>query len=127
VLVNSELAYFPINGIGSPFKAHNLKVMENAGIVTVFGFVSGNADQPEAIVGFASPMGWCNAPTRDGDCTSPVLDTTGNVVGFWTHGNGRDFGRFEPVTLELKAVASSNHVVNHTGMDFQFAPHSPQT
>jgi len=123
VLVNAEIAYFPLQNAASPFKAHNMKVMENASIVTVFGFGNGSSDQPDSIVGFASPLGWCNAPTRDGDCTSPVLDVNGNVVGFWTHGNGRDFGRFEPVTKAMKDVAARG-VISHTGLDFQLAPHS---
>jgi hypothetical protein len=123
-LVNDEIAYFPISGFPSPFKTHNLHVMKDASIVTVFGFGDGRADQPDSVVGFASPLGWCNAPTRDGDCTSPVLDVNGNVVGFWTHGNGRDFGRFEPVTEAMQQIAKSNIGVNHAGLDFQLAPHS---
>jgi len=125
VLVNNEIAYFPINGMASPFKAHHMHVMKNAGIVTVFGFGNGSSDQPDSITGFASPLGWCNAPTRDGDCTSPVLNVDGLIVGFWTHGNGRDFGRFEPVTPEMKLKAAENRVT-HVGLDFQLAPHSPQ-
>jgi hypothetical protein len=126
VLVNEEIAYFPLNGFSSPFKVHNMKVMEDASIITVFGFGNGNDDQPDAIVGFASPLGWCNAPTRDGDCTAPVLDVAGNVVGFWTHGNGRDFGRFEPVTAKMQEAARAGVGKNHVGLDFQFAPRSPQ-
>jgi hypothetical protein len=123
VLVNEEIAYFPICGIPSPFKGHHMKIMKDASIVTVFGFGNGQADQPDAITGFASPLGWCNAPTRDGDCTSPVLDVNGNVVGFWTHGNGLNFGRFEAVTEAMIQVAKSG-VHNHAGLDFQLAPHS---
>jgi len=123
VLVNEEIAYFPICGIPSPFKGHHMKIMKDASIVTVFGFGNGQSDQPDAITGFASPLGWCNAPTRDGDCTSPVLDVNGNVVGFWTHGNGHNFGRFEAVTEAMIQVAKSG-VNNHAGLDFQLAPHS---
>jgi hypothetical protein len=102
-----------------------MRILTNASIVTVFGFGNGSSSEPDSVVGFASPKGWCNAPTRDGDCTSPVLDYEGKIVGFWTHGNGRDFGRFEPITEAMKILAASNNI-KHVGLDFQLAPHSPQ-
>jgi len=119
-----HLATFPVNGLPSPFKANKLKVLEDASIVTVFGFGSGTASQPDSITGFASPQGFCNAKTRAGDCTSPVLDNDGYVVGFWTHGNGKDFGRFERVTFELIEHAKAGPSSIHTGLDFQLSPHS---
>jgi hypothetical protein len=127
VLVNEEIAYFKVSGLASPFNAKSMRVLTHASIVTVFGFGNGNDNQPDSIVGFASPMGWCNAATRDGDCTSPVLDYEGKIVGFWTHGNGRDFGRFEPVTEAMQKIASSDNQVVHVGLDFPLAPHSLQT
>jgi hypothetical protein len=126
-LVNAEIACFPVNGYSSPFKVSSLKVLENASIVTIFGFGNGQGSEPDSTVGFASPKGWCNAPTRDGDCTSPVLDVNGCIVGFWTHGNGKDFGRFEPVTEELKTFARANVTTKHIGLDFQLRPLCPQT
>jgi hypothetical protein len=128
VIVNKEIAYFPVNGIASPFKSKSFKVLEDAAIVTVLGYGAGSSLQPDAIVGFASPLGWCNAATRNGDCTAPVLDANGKIVGFWTHGNGRDFGRFERITPEfIKGLADSSDVVFHTGLLFQPSPPSPQT
>jgi hypothetical protein len=119
-----HLATFPVNGFSSPFRATKLKELVDASIVTVYGYGSGTANKPDSMVGFASPQGWCNAKTRGGDCTSPVLDCDGNIVGFWTHGNGVDFGRFEIVTPELIAFAKQGPVTIHSGLDFQLRPHS---
>jgi len=121
-LVTKELVCFPVNGISSPFTARKLKVLENAAIVTIYGYGSGVGTEPDSITGFASPLGWCNAATRDGDCTSPVLDVDGNIVGFWTHGNGKDFGKFDLVDASLKEFVSTNQTVNHVGLDFQSGP-----
>jgi hypothetical protein len=126
-IMNDEIVGFEVNGIPSPFKNTNLKVLEDAAIVTVFGYGNGETLTPDAIVGFASPKGWCNAETRSGDCTSPVLDCNGNIVGFWTHGNGVDFGRFEPVTPEFINLAKENHTTTkHVGLDFRSCPLSQQ-
>jgi hypothetical protein len=101
-------------------------VLEDAAIVTVFGFGCGESLQPDSVVGFASPLGWCNAPTRDGDCTAPVLDVNGKIVGFWTHGNGRDFGRFERITPEfIEQTKDNKDVVFHSGLLFRSSPPSP--
>jgi len=121
-IVNKEICYFEVNGIPSPFKTKNFKKMGDAAIVTVYGFGGGNSTEPEAVVGFASPLGWCNARTRDGDCTSPVLNQDGNIVGFWTHGNGKDFGRFEVVDEAfLDQARTDTDTVLHTGLAFQSA------
>lgn len=121
-LMNDEIAAFDVNGIKSPFTCKNLKVLEDADIVTVFGFGSGGSTTPDSIVGFASPLGWCNAQTRCGDCTSPVLNKDGNIVGFWTNGNGVDFGRFEKITEEFIELAKKNLTANHVGLDFRSSP-----
>jgi hypothetical protein len=126
VIVNKEVAYFPVSGVPSVWKNKDFRVMEDAEIVTVFGFGSGESNEPDAIVGFASPLGWCNAPTRNGDCTAPVLDVNGKIVGFWTHGNGKDFGRYEPVTPGFKESQQDNISVLHSGLDFRSSPHSQQ-
>ncbi len=125
VIVNKEIAYFPINGHASPFRARSFKILEDASIVTVFGYGSGQDSEPDAIVGFASPLGWCNAATRCGDCTAPVLDLDGKIVGFWTHGNGKNFGKFEQVTPEfLEQVRCNEQAPLHGGLVFQSRPHS---
>jgi hypothetical protein len=126
VLVNKEIAYFPVNGHASPFKVRSFKILEDASIVTVFGYGSGQDSEPDAIIGFASPLGWCNAETRSGDCTAPVLDKDGKIVGFWTHGNGRNFGKFEQITSEFIELASrgSERAPLHGGLAFQSRPHS---
>jgi len=121
IIINPEIIAFKVRGIPSEFKNSHFKVLRDAGIVTIFGFGMGLSSTPDAIVGFASPLGWCNAKTRCGDCTSPVLDECGNIVGFWTHGNGISFGRFEPITdifiADLKEItALETH--NHVGLDF---------
>jgi hypothetical protein len=96
--------------------------MENAGIVTIFGYGSGTSQHPDSVVGFASPKGWCNAKTRPGDCTSPVLGSEGEIYGFWTHGDGKCFGRFEPVTQEMIDFAKLGKAQLHVGMDFLSLP-----
>jgi hypothetical protein len=101
-----------------------LKVLEDASIVTVFGFGGGLECSPDSKPGFASPQGWCNSKTVDGDCTSPVLDNDGKIVGFWTHGDGKSFGRFEPVTDDLITFAKTGSTSLHVGLDFQLRPHS---
>lgn len=121
VLVNSEIGYFPVPGIPSVWKNKDFRVLEDAAIVSVMGYGTGES-VPDIITGFASPQGWCNIKTRDGDCTSPVLDVDGKIVGFWTHGNGRDFGRFEPVTKEFKESLSSDDIILHTGLGFRSSP-----
>ena len=120
-----QLAAFPVSGMASPFKGTALKVLEDAGIVTVFGYGNGQQNSPDSVIGFASPEGWCNAKTRDGDCTSPVLNELGQIVGFWTHGDGKQFGRFEPVTKEMIEFAKNGCSLMHVGMDFHLRPHSP--
>jgi len=122
LVMNDDIVAFRVHGIKSPFGNTNLKVLQDAAIVTIFGFGSGDKTTPDSIVGFASPQGWCNAKTRSGDCTSPVLDRDGNIVGFWTHGNGNDFGRFECVTDSFIALAKSGFQVTHNGLDFQSSP-----
>jgi len=124
VQVNREIAYFPVSGVPSVWKQRDFKVLEDADIVTVYGYGGGQDAEPDAIPGFASPLGWCNAPTRNGDCTAPVLNVNGKIVGFWTHGNGIDFGRFEPVTDDFIQAIGVDHSVSHTGLDFRFSPHS---
>jgi len=125
-----HLACFPVNGIPAVFTCSKLKVLEDASIVTVLGFGHGLKTTPDSMTGFASPLGWCNAPTRDGDCTSPVLDCNGNIVGFWTHGIEKvstateSFGRFERVTSELIDFAKNGSSSIHVGLDFQLRPHS---
>jgi hypothetical protein len=125
-----QLACFPMNGIKAVFTASKLKKLEDAAIVTILGFGHGLRSFPDSVTGFASPLGWCNAPTRDGDCTSPVLDCNGNIVGFWTHGldspttSNESFGRFEGITDALIAFAKEGPAVVHTGLDFQLRPHS---
>jgi hypothetical protein len=123
-VMNDEIVAFDVNGIKSHFTSKNLKVLEDADIVTVFGFGSGGSTMPDSIVGFASPLGWCNAQTRCGDCTSPVLNKDGNIVGFWTNGNGVDFGRFERVTPEFIELAKKNLGPVHIGLDFLSSPRS---
>jgi hypothetical protein len=119
-----HLAWFPVSGHPSPFKGTTMKVLEDAQIVSVFGYGNGQKTAPDVVTGFASPLGWCNARTRDGDCTSPVLDSDGKIVGFWTHGNGIDFGRFEPVTSEFIAIVKNGPNPEHVGLDFLNRPHS---
>jgi hypothetical protein len=124
VQVNKEIAYFPVSGVPSVWKQKDFKVLEDSDIVTVYGYGNGKDPEPDAMQGFASPLGWCNAPTRSGDCTAPVLNGNGKIVGFWTHGNGIDFGRFEPVTQEFIQEIGSDHSAFHTGLDFRSSPHS---
>jgi len=123
-IVNKEMARFPI-GAASPFKKRHLRCLTKPEIVTVLGFGTGQDEQPDALIGFAAPSGWCNADTRYGDCSAPVLDRDGHIVGFWTHGNGKGFGRFEPVTAEFIESIGQEHI-SQVGMDFQSRPLSPQ-
>jgi hypothetical protein len=122
VVMNNEVSAVRVNGLASPFKNNNFKILEDSAIVTVFGYGDGEKSQPDAIVGFASPLGWCNAKTRCGDCTSPVLDLNGNIVGFWTHGDGINFGRFEPINEEFIARAKVLGGPVHSGLDFRCTP-----
>jgi len=123
--LNKEMAYFKVNGIPSPFKTNAFKELEDASIVTVYGYGNGNDVEPDAVIGFASPQGWCNAATRDGDCSAPVLDRNGKIVGFWTHGNGVDFGRFERITPEFLDSIREDKVILHSGLHFRSSPPSP--
>jgi hypothetical protein len=126
VVVNKEIAYFPVNGIPSPFKTKDFKILESAEIVTVCGYGSGENPQVDYMIGFGSPLGWCNARTRCGDCTAPVLNSEGKIVGFWTHGNGKDFGRFEPISAEFLEIARSDtNEVLHNGLGFRSSPANP--
>jgi hypothetical protein len=124
VVVSPEIGYIPVNSVASVFKKKNFKMMENAGIVSVFGFGNGQKEEPDLLIGFASPLGWYNCATRDGDCTSPVLNGDGNIVGFHTHGDGKGFGKFEPITQEfLDAIDDDNVTLN--GLDFRTSLSSP--
>lgn len=104
-IYNEQLAYFRISGIPSVFSARSLRVLEDAQIISLIGYGSGQEKEPVTRLGFASPAGWCNAASVNGDCTGPVLDKDGFIVGFWTHGavaKELHFGRFEPVTQEMR-------------------------
>jgi len=119
---NDHIASFKVSGYSTPFKATAMKKLTESSIVTVFGYGEGLASKPDSIVGFASPSGWCTAATRRGDCTSPVLDKEGRIVGFWTHGDGEQFGRFEVVSDQLLAFIRQARPVTHSGLDFQSTP-----
>jgi hypothetical protein len=125
-----HLAVFPLNGIKAVFTGSSMKVLEDAAIVTILGFGHGTKATPDSVTGFASPLGWCNAPTRNGDCTSPVLDCNGRIVGFWTHGieqtvtSHASFGRFERVTPEMITFAKEGPSAVHVGLGFQSRPRS---
>jgi len=129
VVLNDQLAYFPINGFPTKLPSRRMKVMEESGIVNILGYGHGDKAYPESLLGYASPLGWCNAPTRQGDCSAPVLDGCGFVVGFWTHGieqhllSYESFGKFEPVTEDMITELKSSTQVLHTGLDFQSGPH----
>jgi hypothetical protein len=126
--ITEELGVFPVNGFKPQFTVRNLVPMKESGIITVLGYGHGVTSSPEAMIGFASPLGWCNAATRNGDCSSPVLDVCGNIVGFWTHGieqnatSPESFGRFDPVTQHMIGMFQSNNQPMHMGLDFQSRP-----
>jgi hypothetical protein len=127
---NEEIGSFAVNGVKSPFTIRKFRVLQTSEIVSVYGYGDGTKVRPEIIQGFASPLGWCTAATRNGDCTSPVLDVNGSIVGFWTHGNGINFGKFEPVTPEFLEQLKNNNIkeeteVTHVGLDFQSTRHNP--
>jgi hypothetical protein len=122
IIVNSEIFAFPVKNINCILKNKVFKVLDTADIVTIYGYGSGQAETPDIIVGFASPKGWCNAQTRNGDCTAPVLTSDGKIVGFWTHGNGIDFGRFEPVTTEMIEQVKTYNNNYLSCLDFQCCP-----
>lgn len=131
VAINREIGYFKVSGISSPIKQRGaFRVLQKSEIVSILGFGSGAGAEPDMIVGFATPEGWCNAVTRDGDCSSPVLTADGKIVGFWTHGNGKvvdTFGRFEPVTdLFIKGLVSMGTPNVHRGLLFPSCPPSLQ-
>jgi len=118
-----ELATFDLNGFPSPFTGRRMKVLEDATIVSVIGYGSGDRQTPDSIVGFASPLGYASCSTRGGDSSAPVVDKDGYLLGFWTHGDGHSFGRFEPVTKEMIEFAKSGKNALHVGLDFQSGPH----
>lgn len=120
-VMNDEIGSFFTSGVPSVFKASNLKIMDDAAIVSILGYGEGANSSPDIITGFASPKGWCNAATRCGDCSAPALDIDGNIVGFWTHGNGKTFGRFEPITEEFIELAKIQYA-SHSGLDFRSRP-----
>jgi hypothetical protein len=119
VVVTKDIGYFPVNGIASPFKTKDFKVLKDAAIVSIYGYGGGTHTEPELKMGFASPLGWCNADTETGDCSSPVLDLGGKIVGFWTHGDGRSFGRFDAITPEFLEQARGDNNARHSGLVFQ--------
>jgi hypothetical protein len=49
----------------------------------------------------------------------------GRIVGFHTHGNGKNFGRFEPVTKDFINNISDD-VIELSGLAFQKRPSSLQ-
>jgi hypothetical protein len=119
-LLNDEIGCFPCE-VSSPFKRTDMKVLGSASIVTIFGYGIGENSSPDLLTGFASPLGWCNAMTRSGDCSAPALDADGKIVGFWTHGNGKTFGRFEPITDEFLSLVKETST-SHSGLDFLLRP-----
>jgi len=129
--ISDEIGWFLVEGIPSPFKNSDLKILEVASVINVFGFGGGEGTTPDCVSGFASPLGWCSAETRFGDCSAPALNADGKIVGFWTHGNGKknglSFGRFDPITQDwidqCKLEAGS---VVHDGLTFRSRPLSPK-
>jgi hypothetical protein len=119
--VTTELAYFDVSGIPCAYKVNHLKIPTESAIVSVFGYGTTPTDQPDVVPGFASPLGWCNSKTRNGDCSSPVITDDGNIIGLWTHGNGQTFGCFEPVSQSFIDL-HKNVELNHIGLDFRSNP-----
>jgi len=130
--ISDEIGWFLVVGIPSPFKTNDLKVLEVASVINVFGFGGGEGTTPDCVSGFASPLGWCSAETRFGDCSAPALNADGKIVGFWTHGNGKknglSFGRFDPISQdwidECKLDAGKSL---HDGLLFRSRPLSPKS
>jgi hypothetical protein len=125
--INSEIGYFPVGGIPSEFSNKSFQVLDRADIVTVYGYGSSTSNGPEALNGFASVAGWCNAKTKGGDCSAPVLTSEGKIVGFWTHGDEKKgFGRFEPITQEFidEMKLDPFNPTTHIGLDFRLGPSS---
>lgn len=119
---SKELVYFKVSGIKCVFNVASLQIPTESCIVAVYGFGSDDSIiMPDVVPGFASPLGWCNAKTRNGDCSSPVLNDAGKIIGFWTHGNGETFGCFEPVTAEFINLHKGVETP-HVGLDFRLNP-----
>jgi hypothetical protein len=120
-IMNKEIGAFYTSGVPSVLKASSFKVMLDAAVVSIYGFGDGTRNMPDIVTGFASPIGWCSSRNRNGDCSSPALDQDGKIVGFWTHGNGSNFGRFEPITQEFIDKAKVQ-LTSHSGLDFRLRP-----
>jgi len=116
---NNEIGSFRVSTVKTPFNIRTMRVLENSEMVSVFGYGEGIKTSPDLIMGFASPLGWCTAPTRVGDCTSPVLDVNGKIVGFWTHGDGQKYGKFEPVTQGMIDDLKTESGTSLDAMDFR--------
>jgi hypothetical protein len=121
-VLNRDLAFFRVSGVASNIKVRNLKPMEKAGIVSIISYPSEQDDLPTIYQGFASSQGWCASENYSGMCTAPVMNSTGSIVGFWTHGNvKKGFGRFCPVTSELVEQLGTTSIPL-TGLDFLSTP-----
>lgn len=125
LLHGAEIGSFKVNGIPSALKKQKLKEPTKSGTMVVIGFGDGTPKIPTLKVGFGSASGWVNADTVCGDCSSPVFNQEGHVVGFWTHGNNqaadRAFGRFEPVNASMLDSIGAAPLV-HKGLDFRSPP-----
>jgi hypothetical protein len=109
------MSCFQVNGQKCYFNIKSLRILDKPEVVSVYGWGNGQYETPDLLLGFASTKGLCNAPTRVGDCSAPVLDKDGRIVGFWTHGNGvvgHEFGKFEVVTQEMIDFHKSTPVLN---------------
>jgi hypothetical protein len=124
-LLNKELGYFPMSGHKAIFRVSDIRALKTANIVSLIGYGPGVEDDPDLRLGFASPLGWCDAKSENGDCSGPVLDIDGKIVGFWTHGDGKGFGRFEPVDDEMRTRLGQEKPT-HVGLNFRSSPLSPQ-
>jgi hypothetical protein len=95
-------------------RAKKVKIPTSAGPVLVLSYGQRKGVEAFATLGYGSPLGLCVAQTEDGDCGGVVINYFSDVIGIWTHGNGRGLGRFQPVNEKfIKLVSSANPAFGH--------------
>jgi hypothetical protein len=116
-VVDDHMGAFYLPGYPSTLKKKHLTIPKKSCVVTSIGYFE-NTEHPITRTGFATPEGFAGMENREGLCSSPVIEPSGKVIGFWTHGNSKRVGRFQPVTEEAIKLVGSNNQTLHVGLGF---------
>ena len=123
----AELCYAFFSGDALPKRFLTQYNADTLGAVIGYSGVNANLMMAPALLA-NNDQGFCAATTDAGTCGSPMLVARGGasrIIGFWTHGDGKLKGKFEPVTPSFIGELGAQHRITQIGeSDFIPSPTS---